>query len=141
MALLIEKSVQILGGIQINEFYARIGYYADKSGKIISANISCYYNKDSYLSDPNSNIIKISGFVEGPIYNYDRESDGDNILLFLHEKIKEEISTDIYKSEPIIDPSTGNPDIDPSTGEILYEEVLVKPKFVDEEDISFVDID
>ena len=140
MAILIDKQMDIMGGIPVSQIYLRLQYMVMLSGKWISCSVFPYYNKESFLGDENTNIIHMNNLKINYDFSYDSEIDGD-ILPYLHEKIKEYLSTDIYRKEIALDPSTGEIILDPSTGLPVYYDVLVKAKFADASEISFVDLD
>ena len=129
MAILINKNMNILGGLSLSQLYLRIEYFVGLSGKNINCNVYPYFNKESFKSSPIDNVLKINEIKS--YYNIQYNNDGD-LLLFLHNKIKNDLSTDIYKNTSIEDPSTG---------ELITQKILVKEKFVDEKDISFIDLD
>ena len=141
MAILIEKAMNVMGSIPISEIYCRIQYTAELSGKSLICSILPYYNKESFLSGPNENILNIDGLKTNYNLVYDSSLNGTNALQYIHESVKTELSTDIYRSQIVMDPSTGQPVIDPSTSQYVYEEVIVTPKFAMDSSISFVDLD
>jgi hypothetical protein len=141
MAILIEKSMNVMGDIPISEIYCRIQYLAEVSGKYLMCSMLPYYNKESFLSGPNENILNIDGLKINYNLAYDSSLNGNNALQYIHESIKTELSTDLSRSEIVLDPSTGSPVIDPSTGGYVYEEVIVTPKFAMDSSISFADLD
>jgi len=129
MALLINKNINILGGITINQIYLRLEYFVDLSGKIISCNVNPYFNKDSYLNSPRENVINIP---EIPLtYNLHYDSSYGDILTFLHISVKTDLSTDVFKNVTTLDLSTNS---------YVTNSVLAKPKFVDVTNINFVDL-
>ncbi len=140
MAILINHDVSILGGVSINQLYLRLLYNVDLSGKNIYCDIFSYCSKNAYLNNWQENIINVDGLPKRYEFSYNSSLNGDP-LLYLHNKIKEKLSTDIYVDNPIIDPSTGEYVIDPSTGQLITESILLIPKFLDANDIDFVDLD
>jgi len=140
MAILIEKSQEIMGGILIDQIYLRIQYIANLSGKSLTYDAFPYLSKDAFLGDPYKNILKIDGLNLGGTIQYDSSANGEP-LAYIHNEIKKNLSTDINSIQYILDPSTGIPVFDPSTGQPVTEEVLISPKFVEYNSISFVDID
>lgn len=151
MAILIEKNLTSKG-IPIDRAYLRIKYTVDYSGKNIICYINPYYSKESFLSGLNNNIISIDGLDTYYEFSYDSSLNGDP-LIYLHDKIKQVLTTDITGIKLATDPSTGElirnkiEVVDPSTGETilvdgdpLLIEIIVKPKFADPNEISFVDL-
>jgi hypothetical protein len=162
MALLIEKNTEILGGMIIPSIYMRIGYKVKPDGKEIFSNSINYISKESYKSDKTNNFL-LSELKDGMIIPYNRDIDGEDILLIVHDKWKEFLSTDktaikqvfdpstgfpVYIQEPVLDPSTGEQMTDPSTGELLWTDgdpstmvVITTPKFANDSSIFIVDLD
>jgi len=140
MAILIEKDLNIMGSIPVSQLYLRLSYIADFSGKYLISNVNVYVDKNAFLQNEWGNILSVDGVKTHYELNYDSSINGDP-LLYIHGKIKEDLSTDILGYEQVIDPSTGLPVIDPSTGNPVYEEVVVTPKFAMDSSISFVDLD
>jgi len=152
MAILIEKNLKSKG-IPIDKAYLRIKYTLDYSGKYIICHINPYYSKDSFLSNMYDNTIFIDGLDTYYEFSYDSSLNGDP-LFYLHNKIKEVLTTDVTRIELATDPSTGElirnkvELVDPSTGEIFLIDgdpsimvVVVKPRFADPNEISFVDLE
>jgi len=140
MAVLIEKDLNIMGSIPVSQLYLRLSYIADFSGKYLVSNVNVYVDKNAFLQNEWGNILSVDGVKTHYELSYDSSINGDP-LLYIHGKIKEDLSTDILGYEPVIDPSTGLPVIDPSTGNPVYEEIIVTPKFAMDSSISFVDLD
>jgi hypothetical protein len=141
MALLIKDTINVMG-LMINQLYLRIEYQVDSSGKNIITTIYPYFNKEAFVNGKQENVLKIAGVKYDYMFAYSRDIDGNDILLFIHNKIKKELSTDIYK--PVTsyetDPSTGELLLDPSTGQPYIIDVLVKAKLTNEENISVIDV-
>lgn len=131
MAILIQKNLNAMGGIPLESLYLRIQYTGDLSGKSLSSNLFPYYSKDSFKLNPLGNVLHLDGLKNQYYFDYNPNIDGDP-LIFIHEKIKYELSTDLYRETMVIDPSTG---------EQVVENILVKAKFADASEISFVDLD
>jgi hypothetical protein len=126
MAILITKDLQVMGQVPVNQLYMRLEYTLELSGKAINCQVSTYYNRESYDQDSYSNRLVNIGIKNNYRFDYDSAIDGE-ILAFLHNQLKELLTTDTYKEA-----------IDPSTGEIIM--VVDKPRFCDEADVSFVDL-
>ena len=141
MALLIQKDLNILGGLSASNLYLRFGYKLDFSGTEVIVNIQKYLNKNSYSNNIPSNGLSIDGIPDSMFLSYNRSEDGLDILSFIHNKVKEELSTDKTTLIPLFDPSTGELQYDPSTSEILKESVISISKFADESEITIVDLD
>jgi hypothetical protein len=139
MALLIDKSLSANGGIQINQIYLRLRYSADLTGKNLYCRLFPYYDKNSFLSNWQHNVLSIENLNTSYSFSYDSSSNGDP-LTYIHEKVKEKLSSDIYRLQRSIDPSTGIPVIDPSTNQPVYEQIIITPRFAEESEISLVDL-
>jgi len=140
MAILINQDVSISGGISLNQIYLRIDYFADLSGKSLNSHIYPYISKGAFSLNWQENILRVDNLPTEIQYGYDSSINGDP-LFYIHDRIKETLSTDIYRTDYVIDPSTGFVQVDPSTGEMVTQQILVKPKFADESNIIFSDLD
>jgi len=141
MALLITKDVSIMGGIQTDQIYLRLNYLMDFTGTHISCNVNPYYDKSAFRDGIHSNKLSIPEIPDFYEWNsYDSLLDGE-LLTYMHTKIKTDLITDQFTSVPLPDPSTGDYQYDPSTGEIITEDILTKPKFAEDGEITFVDLD
>ena len=146
MALLIKTSepLEILGGIKTNNLYVRFDYNHINNGKSLKINNSVYVSKEAYKENTESNKLNKPGYKMLPLpdsFQYNRKENGVDILLYIHEKCKEILSSNEYGTVQVSDASTGKYMYDPSTGQPILEEVIKTPKFVNEEEISIVDLD
>ena len=153
MAILINKPITILGGMNIEQLYLRLFYNHEWDGKSISCLVQKYLSKEAYLNNINHS-ISIEGIDSQYFFRYDRQKDGIDILKFVHEKIKQILSTDKTQLVAEIDPDTGdivfeeNLIIDPSTkeeflvkGDPIMVEEIVRPKFAETNQIQIIDLD
>lgn len=140
MALLIEKNLTVLG-LDLSQVYVRFQIQYDVEGNLVYAFSKSFPSQSAYAEDPKSRGLKVDGIRDIYALNYDRSTDGSDLLTAIHNKIKTELSTDVYEESPVFDPSTGDPILDPSTGDPVTEEVLATPKFAMDSSISIVDID
>lgn len=148
MALLIEKTVNLKGGVPVDQLYLRLEYSVNRFGKNLECEIFPYLNRIKYQEDKESidinkrgNILEVENLKNYYFFNYDNEIDGIDVLSVLHNKLKSELTTDITSEIISRDPSTAEPLTDPSTGEILKTTVISIPKFAEESEVSIVDID
>lgn len=139
MAIIINKESTISGGITINSIYLRIEYHADLSGKSFICKAHPYYNKIAFNSNYQENVLKIDDLPRNFEFSYNT-ADGDP-LIFIHNKIKSVLSTNLTKAIDLLDPSTGIPMFDVSTGVPLYEYLIVTNKFAQDSSILFSDLD
>lgn len=139
MAILIDNSVNLFGGVNVPQLYIRLRLDLTSDGAKVITRLEAYDSKDSYDENKTANKIPFKPHILA--LNYDRSIDGSDLLMAIHEKVKSYLSTDAYEPQAVVDPSTGEYERDPSTNEIVFENVLTRPKTADEADISFVDID
>ena len=121
MALLVEKTTNIMGGIAIPEIYMRFDYNVNVGGKTVLTNILKYASREAYLEDSMRNNLYIPELKDSYGFEYDRELEGDDVLTVIHDKYE--------------------PERDPSTGKIITHTVIVTPKFAMDTSIFIVDID
>ena len=128
MALLITKDVQVLGEFDITEIYIRIHYKVDYNGKEVRVLTRNYTSKAAYVSNI-QNLLPVNGLNDGFIFQYDRAIDGVDILQFVHDKVKEVLSTDIFEEE-----------YDASVGGMVPTSVVKIPKYTESSNISIIDL-
>lgn len=141
MALLVTKSLSAIGGIDLSQIYIRFHIVLDFDGKKISVNTANFISKEAYLENNINNVIQISGIPKYLSFDYDRSVNGNDVLVYVHNKVKEYLSSDILTSVPILDPSLGEYQYDPSTGVLLTQQVVSVPKFTQDSSIALIDID
>lgn len=146
MALLIntKNPITIYGGIEVNTLYIRFDYYHLSSGHVINLISNVYVSKNAYISNNRYNEIAKENLSIVPLPEkliYNRKVDGTDILKFIHKKCKEKLTTDIYDNVHTKDASTGEYLYDKNTGYPIYNKELIIPKFVNEEEISIIDLD
>lgn len=135
MALLIIRPITILGGIETNELYLRFNYKVDKAGSNVQIKTSCYLNKEAYKKNYE---IEVKGISKFDFFEYNRQSDGEDILNFIHDKVKTDLTTDKYEKTRIKDPSTGQYIIDEETGLFIEGDVLVQEKFAESNQVQII---
>jgi hypothetical protein len=140
MALLINKELTVLGDIDLSQLYVRLVAYYGPGGSPVFVKTMCYSSKESYQADPVKNTFYVEGIPQEKMISYDRETDGNDLLGYIHTEVKSLLSTDVMEEQNILDPSTGEPILDPSTGLPTTEEVVATPKFCMDSSISFVDV-
>lgn len=139
MALLVDKQITILGDIQIPQLYIRLTVGYGPSGSPLQVQLKPYSSKEAYEAGEN-NTFQVEDIQLYQNFDYDREADGNDLLLFAHNKVKTYLSTDVVENLPVLDPSTGEPTYDPSTGELITSPEIISPKFAQDSSISIVDI-
>jgi len=141
MAILIKKQTEILGNINVNELYLRFDLFYDVNGEKVNVTTHVYPSKSAYDLNSYNNSIHVNGIADDMTYNYNRSNDGVDLLLAMHNKIRETLTTDRMKTINLTDPSTGNYLLDPSTGNLLTEEIISKYKFAEDSSIVYIDIE
>lgn len=86
MALEITGNVELSTGIVVNELYARTLYQVNDDSSVVGISIWYYINKASYEA---GNQAVLPKFIIPFRYPYNRSVDGEDILLFTQEKMKE----------------------------------------------------
>lgn len=135
MALLITKPITVLGAIETNELYLRFNYKVDMAGSNVQVKTSCYLNKEAYKKNYEITVNDISKF---DFFKYNRQSDGEDILNFIHEKVKTDLTTDKFEKVRLKDPSTGQYMIDEETGLFIEEDVLIQEKFAEPNQVQII---
>ena len=139
MAILITKDLEVQG-ISVDQLYLRTNLYLDFSGDLLKCKVFPYYDKTLFVTDQDANILNIPILKKNYTMSYGSSINGD-VLVYSHNQIVSELSTDIYEDVPVLDPSTGEYQYDPSTGELITESVISVPKFADISEITIVDLD
>ena len=161
MALLIEKNTTILGNIDVSTLYVRFDLSYKINGSTLEVFTEVFPSQTSYAAGAQG--IPVEGIPFNKVFTYDRAVDGSDLLTAAHNKFKDFLSTDTWKTvittdpstgdivyiqEPVLDPSTGLQISDPSTGELLWEngdpsthQEINIPKFAEDSSISLIDID
>lgn len=140
MALLINKKIDLFGSIDVSSLYIRFRLDYVPVGTKIYVHSNTYVSRAAYNDNANSNGVQIDGIPQVLVLDYDRTVDGTDVLIVVHDKFKDFLSTDVYEDQPILDPSTGEYTYDPSTGELITESVVMTPKFAQDSSISIVDV-
>ena len=125
MAIRINKPVEIMN---MPEVYCRLRVWFNERGDKLDVWMLSYPSKEAYKADAR-NSFYLPG-VDGKYqFDYDRERDGSDILLFCHEKIVEILTTDVTEEREVTT-------ID-EKGEEKKEvqTVVIKQKFCEPEEI------
>lgn len=131
MAILINKTINYKG-INLDQLYLRFEINSITNGKNISARIFVYTNKISFNENSNFNRLDITPIPRYLKFDYDRLSDGTDILSFIHDKLIEYLSTNITRTNIIINEDTGKE---------TTETAITNIKFCEPSEISIIDID
>lgn len=87
MALEITGQIELTTGIVVNELYARTQYQVNDNSSIVGISIWYYVSKSIYEAGNQGVQPKFNVPFR---YSYDRSVDGEDILLFTQEKMKEQ---------------------------------------------------
>jgi len=138
MALLIDSSLNLNGGIVAEQSYLRLEYSVNRFGGNIQTQAFAYLNRNEYLIDKEAiemqkglNFIKIKDFVPYQTSDYNKEIDGEDVIGIVHNNMKTYLTTDLTMQVKVLDPSTGQP---------KYETVIVREKFATPDHVFIVDI-
>lgn len=138
MAVLVENTITLIGGIQVDQLYIRLDHYVNRFGSKIQYVAYPYYSREEYLKDRDTakndrglNLLKVENFQENHTVSYDNEVDESDILSIVHNSVKSYLTTDLTREVPVIDPSTGNSE---------YETIVIREKLATSGQISFVDV-
>lgn len=140
MALLIEKNVTVLGDIDLSQLYLRLGIKHGPEKSPLKVSVYPYSSKAAYNDNMTKNAFYVEGIDFEYSFSYDSSINGEP-LIYIHNKLKEVLSSDATRIQEVLDPSTSLPLVDPSTGESIMEEVITRPKFAMDSSISIVDLD
>ena len=88
MALEITGNIELQGGITLSSCYARTTFNFMVSGNKIFINTDYYSTKEAYLN--NEGVINTNYYFQS-LFDYDRTTDGNDLLQFSNEKIKSEL--------------------------------------------------
>ncbi len=113
MALRISKLVEILN---LPEIYIRLRVWFNEQGDKLDVWALAYPSKEAFKADKR-NYLHVPDMLSQYQLDYNREKDGNDILLFCHEKIKELLTTDV-------------------TEERESKSVIVKEKFCGDKEIQ-----
>ena len=123
MGLKISKQVKALG-IDLSQLYCRLHIRFYFPGDKVDVWVQTYATKEAFKEDERNHFL-IDGISRQYQFDYDRERDGVDILLFCHEKIKTLLSTDVVKQQETAD----------KEGKVITKEVIVRERFADPEQI------
>ena len=140
MALLINKNLNLFGSLDVSTLYVRFRLDYVPAGTEVYTHADTYVSREAYDDSAAQNTLNVDGIPQVLVLSYDRAVDGTDVLVVVHDKYKDFLSTDIIEDLPVLDPSTGEPTYDPSTGEPITEPVITVPKFAQDSSIQIVDV-
>ena len=90
MALQISGNIEISGGVTIPSAYARLTADVNGEGNRLRTIVNYYVSKDTYTN--NDGEIYLMNSVL-PVYDYNRQTDGTDLLDVAHNKVKTELES------------------------------------------------
>jgi hypothetical protein len=138
MALLIQKSINVLGEIPITNIYVRLYVTLGFDGKSLSINTMKYTSKAAYKSGINTNNFIVQSIPEHLDVPYNRTTDGTDVLSVSHTKLQSYLSTEQTSQVPVLDVN-GHLQYD-TNNVLITTTVITIPKFAELSQITFVDL-
>jgi hypothetical protein len=89
MALEISGNIEFNNGLTLSSVYGRTKYAVNDDSTMVAISLEYWVNADAYTSGKLS-LIDVPLYVDGG-YEYDRLTDGEDVLLFTQNKIKEKL--------------------------------------------------
>jgi len=89
MSLLINGNIELENGLTLSSVYGRTQYSVNDNSSMVAISLQYWVNQDAYTSGKMS-LLNIPIYVNGG-YEYNRETDGSDVLSFTQVKIKEEL--------------------------------------------------
>jgi hypothetical protein len=136
MGLIINKQTTLYDELIVDSIYIRLYFRFSLDSKLIHITYFPYLSKESFKANPN-NMIKLSFNLNRSsdlTLEYDRETDGVDILMLVHDAIKASLSTDVIKEVDSLN-IDGSVKVD-DQGVPVKEDVIVRDKFVDDASIT-----
>lgn len=99
MGLKINKQVNAMG-FQLNQLYCRLHLRYYFTGNKVEVWAQNYASKEAFKENINNSFL-VDGIRMQYQFDYDRDLDGSDILLFCHEKIKKQLTTDITEEREV----------------------------------------
>jgi len=88
MALEITGNIELQGGIILSSCYARTTFNLNVDGDKVFINTDYYATKEAY--ENKEGVINTNYYFQS-LFDYDRTTDGSDLLQFSNEKIKSEL--------------------------------------------------
>ena len=127
MALRINKPVELFNW---NEIYSRIRVWFNERGDRLDVWLLNYPSKEAFKADTR-NALYIPDILPQYQFDYDRERDGADILLFCHEKIKGLLTTDVTEEREFVSVVDGRESKE-------NQKIIIKEKFCEPEEIEII---
>ena len=127
MGLTIRKKISAMG-LDLDQVYSRllIRYYF--TGNVVDVWVQTYASKEAFKENIN-NDFEVEGISRQYQFRYDRDRDGVDILKFCHDKIKEELTTDVTEERMYTSVVDGKEKTE-------VKEVVIKERFCEPEEIE-----
>jgi hypothetical protein len=88
MSLLITGNIETNEGLSLTSCYARTQYRVNKNSSSIVIIVDYWLNENAYTNNMSSIVPTFNATSR---YEYDRATDGSDVLLFTQNKIKEQL--------------------------------------------------
>lgn len=133
MALTIEKNLSVLGGVSVSQLYVRLFVVLNYSGRKIVVNTETYVSEAAF-DERTTNSLLVFGIPESIEFDYDRSTDGTDLLQVAHNKMKEYLTTDKYFDAPKLDENEKY--MFDENGHLIIDKVVIESRFAEPEEVS-----
>ena len=115
-------------GLDLDLIYSRLLIRHYYTGNVIDVWVQTYASKEAFKENVN-NSFEVEGIKRQYQFKYDRDRDGVDVLKFCHEKIKEELTTDVTEERLFTTIVDGEEKTE-------VQKVVIKEKFCEPEEIE-----
>ena len=117
-------------GLDLNQVYCRLHLRYYFTGDKVDVWVQTYVSKQAFEENI-SNSFVVPGISRQYQFDYDRERDGADILLFCHEKIKGLLTTDVTEEREFVSVVDGRESKE-------NQKIVIKEKFCEPEEIEII---
>ena len=89
MSLSITGNIELENGLTLQSVYGRTQYSVNQNSSMVAISVDYWVDENAYTSNKLS-LLNVPIYVNGG-YEYNRETDGSDVLLFTQNKIKSEL--------------------------------------------------
>ena len=89
MALTIQGNIELENGLTLSSVYGRTQYSVNDDSSMVAISVEYWVDENAYTSKKLS-LLNVPIYVNGG-YEYNRETDGSDVLSFTQVKIKEQL--------------------------------------------------
>jgi hypothetical protein len=89
MSLTIQGNIEFNNGLTLSSVYGRTKYSVNDDSSMVAISLEYWLDENAYTSNKLS-LIDVPIYVDGG-YAYNRTTDGEDVLVFTQNKIKEEL--------------------------------------------------